>query len=187
MLGISNMFFLTRKLYTTSLLNLGEHFMKYKIFYITLPSILLGIFLSVTGCNAKTSSQADTQTTKAADPIPQAGGYSNIDNAKLQELLDQSVTLVDIRLEEEWQQTGIVKGAKTITFFDRTGRINPAFVPEFTKLVKKDQPVALICRTGRRTQAASQAIAQQLGYKKVYNVTHGILGWISEKRPVVKY
>ena len=157
--------------------------MKYKIFYVT----LLSIILSITACNAKTESQASAQMEKAADPVPQAGGFSNIDNAKLQELLDQGVTLVDIRLEEEWKQTGIIKGAKTITFFDRSGRINPNFVPEFTKLIKKDQPVALICRTGNRTKAASQAIAQQLGYKKVLNVTHGIVGWISEKRPVVKY
>ncbi len=162
--------------------------MKNKVFYTSFLGILLSIFLSITACNGNTSSQATaTQTSKAAEPIPQAGGYSNIDNAKLQELLDQGVTLVDIRLEEEWKQTGIVKGTKTITFFDRTGRINPAFVPELTKLVKKDQPVALICRTGNRSQAASKAIAQQLGYKKVYNVTHGIVGWISEKRAVVKY
>ncbi len=125
--------------------------------------------------------------TKGADPIPQAGGYSNIDNAKLKELVAQGVVLVDIRRQEEWQQTGIIKGSKTITFFDKTGRINPNFVPEFTALVKQDQPVALICRTGNRTQAASQAVAQQLGYKSVMNVTHGITGWIAEKRPVEKY
>lgn len=177
------MFLLAIKTYTTTLLNLGEHFMQYKIFYVS----LLSVFLSITACNAKTEPQASAQMEKAAEPVPQAGGFSNIDNAKLQELLDQGVILVDIRLEEEWKQTGIVKGAKTITFFDRTGRINPNFVPEFAKLVKKDQPVALMCRTGSRTNAASQALAQQLGYKKILNVTHGIMGWISEKRPVVKY
>jgi len=67
------------------------------------------------------------------------------------------------------------------------GRINPNFVPEFTTIAQADKPVALICRTGNRTQAASQAIAQQLGYKDVMNVTHGITGWMAEKRPVVKY
>ena len=157
--------------------------MRFKIFYTILLSLLLSALLSITGCNAKT----DSQTARATDPVPQAGGYSNIDNAKLQELLKQGVPLVDIRLEQEWKQTGIIQGSKTITFFDRTGRINPNFVPEFTKLVKKDQPVAIICRTGNRSVAASQAIAQQLGYKKVFNVTHGITGWIKENRPVVKY
>lgn len=157
-----------------------------KLLTITLLSLILSLF----GCNANSTSKSVTPastTAKAGEPTPQAGGYSNIDNAKLQELLDQGVTLVDIRLQEEWQQTGVVKGSKTITFFDKTGRINPNFIPEFTKSVTPDQPVALICRTGNRTQAASQAIAQQLGYKNVMNVTHGIVGWQSEKRPVAKY
>ena len=153
----------------------------------------ISLLLPLMACNAKTNSSSVTPSTasstmtKAADPIPQTGGYSNIDNAKLKELVAQGVTIIDIRRKEEWQQTGIVEGSKTITFFDNMGRINPNFVPEFTALVKKDQPVALICRTGNRTQAASQAIAQQLGYKNVMNVTHGITGWIAEKRPVIKY
>lgn len=152
---------------------------KVNIFFISL-------FLSLTACNAD-NTKGSSSTVKAAEPIPQQGGYSNIENAKLKELIEQGVTVVDIRRQEEWQQTGIIKGSKTITFFDHTGRINPNFVPEFRAIAKQDRPVILICRTGNRTQAASQAVAQQLGYKAVLNVTHGITGWIAEKRPVVKY
>ena len=164
--------------------------MRMKFLYVLASSALL----LITSCNAKTDRELVTQankpvavTTKAANPVPQPGGYSNIDNAKLQELMNQGVTVIDIRLEEEWKQTGIIKGSKTLTFFDRTGRINPNFVPELSKLVKKDEQVALICRTGNRTTAASRAIAQQLGYKKVLNVTHGITSWISENRAVTRY
>ncbi len=162
--------------------------------------IALSILLSA--CGSETNTQADIATTTpvqpaavvaasakpvTAPPIPQAGGYSNINNAQLEQMIKKGVTLVDIRREEEWKQTGIVKGANTITFFTRTGRINPNFMSEFTALVKSDQPVVLICRTGNRTRAASQAIAQQLGYKEVYNVTHGIKGWMKEKRAVIAY
>ena len=159
--------------------------------------IFFGFFLSfLTACNANTkvesssavnTSKKEVVNTKGADPIPQPGGYSNIDNVKLKELVNQGVLLVDIRRKEEWQQTGVVEGSKTITFFDRTGNINQNFVPEFTAIAKLDQPVMLICRTGNRTQAASQAIAQQLGYKNVMNVTNGITGWIAERRPVASY
>ncbi len=153
---------------------------------------LLSLTLSLVACNANSNSSSVTpassaSSAKASEPVPQAGGYSNINNAKLKELLDSGVTIVDIRLKEEWRQTGIVNGSKTITFFEQSGRINPNFIPEFTKIAKPDQPVVLICRTGNRTQAASQAIAQQLGYKNVLNVTQGIVGWMSEKRPVTKY
>ena len=149
---------------------------------------LIALILPLVACNAKTN-QPTVSPIEAtpSQPIPQRGGYSNIDNSYLKDLIEKGGTVIDIRRQEEWQQTGIVKGSKTITFFDRTGRINPNFVPEFTAIVKPDQPVALICRTGSRSQAASQAIAQQLGYKNVMNVTHGITGWIAEKRPVIKY
>ncbi len=149
---------------------------------------LFCLIIPVTACNADSRQESKKPAVVPAAPVQQAGGYSNIDNETLKNLIAKGkVTLVDIRRQEEWQQTGIVKGSKTITFFDSMGRINPKFVPEFTAIAKKDQPIALICRTGNRTQAASQAIAQQLGYKNVMNVTHGITGWIAEKRPVVKY
>jgi rhodanese-related sulfurtransferase len=162
--------------------------------------IALSVLLSA--CGSGTDTQADVATIAPVQsaaavassirqaptpPIPQSGGYSNINNAQLEKMLKTGITLVDIRLEEEWKETGIVKGANTITFFTKTGRINPDFMSQFTSLVKPNQPVALICRTGNRTRAASQAIAKQLGYKKVYNVTHGIKGWIGEKYPVVAY
>ena len=153
--------------------------------------ILLATMVGFAGCNstpskAKTGDQPQS-TTKASAPIPQPGGFSNIDNAKAQALLDQGVPLIDIRREDEWRQTGVIKGSKPITFFDKTGRINPNFVPQFTAIADPEKPVMLICRTGNRTSVASKAIAQQLGYKKVLNVTHGMMGWLSEKRPVVKY
>ncbi len=154
--------------------------------------LFLALLIAFAGCNstpgsAKAGTQADTSSKVVAAPVPQPGGYSNIDNAKVQELLDKGVALIDIRREEEWKQTGVIKGSKPITFFDRTGRINPNFVPEFTAVTDPEKPVMLICRTGNRTVVASKAIAQQLGYKNVLNVTHGITGWLSEKRPVVKY
>lgn len=144
--------------------------------------------MSITACNSKPEAVVDAKlASPAPEPQMQAGGYSNITNAKLQELLNQGVVLVDIRREEEWQQTGIVKGSKTITFFDKTGHVSNDFLPKFTAIAKTDQPIMLICRTGNRTKAASDALVNQLGYKNVMNVTTGIMGWIAEKRPVANY
>lgn len=160
-------------------------------------NVVIALAVLLSACNSGSTTQAETtvapikQAAVAAQtpnaPLPEAEGYSNINNAQLEELIKKGVTLVDIRRQEEWQQTGIVKGAHPITFFTRSGRVNPDFMAEFTALVKPDQPVAIICRTGNRTRAAGRAIAQQLGYKKVYNVTRGITGWIGENRPVTAY
>lgn len=111
--------------------------------------------------------------------------YTSIDNKELKAVLETGAVLVDIRRPEEWKQTGIVEGSKTLTFFFANGRVNPAFIPAIQQQVAKDQPIALICRTGNRTRAASAFLAKELGYTTVYSVKHGITGWIAEKHPVV--
>ena len=113
--------------------------------------------------------------------------YKNIDNTQLQAMLDKNITLIDIRRAEEWKQTGTVAKSKTLTFFFKNGQVNPNFVPQFQQLIsKKDQPAMLICRTGNRSRVASEYLAKSLGYTNIYNVDHGITGWIAEKREVVK-
>ena len=112
--------------------------------------------------------------------------FTNVSNEELEKLLDQGITLVDIRRPEEWRQTGIVKSSHTITLFDGNGRIVEDFVSKFSAIASPEKPVALICRTGNRTRAASTMLIKQLGYKDVYNVTRGITDWIRNGKPVVR-
>jgi len=112
-------------------------------------------------------------------------GVTHINNDELAALLDKGATLIDIRRREEWRQTGVVKGSKMITLFNAQGKVESDFVPRLQRLVKKDQPFALICRTGNRSRAAAEMLSKQLGYSKIYNVTNGITQWIKENRPVV--
>ena len=63
--------------------------------------------------------------------------------------------IVDIRTPSEWQETGIIAGAKTITF-DPSDK--SAFLDELSKGVDIKKPIALVCRSGRRSTAAAAAI-----------------------------
>lgn len=112
--------------------------------------------------------------------------YKELDNSNLQELMNQGVQVVDIRRPEEWAQTGVVAGSHLLTAFDAMGRVHPDFVGRFREQFPTDQPVILICRTGSRTATLARALAEQLEYKDVYNVTNGILRWIGEGRPVTR-
>jgi rhodanese-related sulfurtransferase len=112
--------------------------------------------------------------------------YSNLDNAQLKALLDQGVPLYDVRRPEEWRQTGVVEGSRKLTFVDAGGRLNPEFVPTFTREVARDQPVIIICRTGNRTNALARELMEKMGYTKVYNVRDGISRWIGEGHPVAR-
>lgn len=109
----------------------------------------------------------------------------DIGNAELARLLAAGVPLVDIRTEGEWKQTGIVPGSRLITLFDERGRADaPAWLQKINGVARASQPVIVICRSGNRTRAASQILAEQGGYQKVYNVRDGIRSWVGEGRPL---
>lgn len=110
----------------------------------------------------------------------------DIDNAQLAKLMQGGVPVIDIRLQSEWEETGIVAGSKLHTFFDERGKADPAaWLDKVKPYAKPSEPVIVICRTGNRTKAVSQFLSQQAGYTTVYNVKAGIKGWIRESGPVV--
>ena len=103
----------------------------------------------------------------------------DIDNTQFQELLAKGVPVIDIRLKSEWDETGVVKGSKLVTFFDERGRYDAVAWLDSVKIyAKKSDPIIVICRSGNRTKMVSQLMSQQAGYTTVYNVKYGIQGWI---------
>lgn len=142
--------------------------------------VSLGLmFLVMSAC---TSTAVDTSSNST---IPSAKGVVNINNQQLQALLDKKVTLVDIRRPEEWA-LGVIPGSKKVTFFLKDGSINPELIPQLKRVAPTDKPVALICRTGNRTQVGALMIKTQLGYPTVYNVEKGITQWFVEGRAITK-
>lgn len=140
---------------------------------------LLGfVFLVMSAC---TSTTVDESTSA----VPSGKGVVNINNQQLQALIDKKVTLVDIRRPEEWA-LGIIPGSKKVTFFRKDGSINPDLISELKRVAPTDKPVALICRTGNRTQVGALMVKTQLGYPTVYNVEKGITHWYSEGRAIAK-
>lgn len=112
--------------------------------------------------------------------------YTNVDNGKLKELLAQGVPLYDIRLPEEWRQTGVVEGSRKLTFFEASGQTNPDFLPRFTAETDKNKPVIVICRSGNRSDTLARHLMEKMGYTQVYNVRNGISRWLSDGNPVVR-
>ncbi|NDP47346.1 MAG: sulfurtransferase [Sulfuriferula multivorans] len=109
--------------------------------------------------------------------------YTNVDNTELKALMEKGVPLYDVRRADEWRQTKVVEGSRTLTYVDASGRPNPEFLPRFTAEVGKNDPVVLICRTGNRTDALARELIA-MGYTQVYNVRHGITRWIGDGHPV---
>lgn len=99
------------------------------------------------------------------------------------------ITLVDIRRPEEWRQTGVAKGVKTINMLHPQGMAG--FAREVYATVGNDlnAPIVLICRTGNRT-ARLQPILTEMGFTNVRHVPEGMIGsrsgpgWIGRGLPV---
>ena len=112
----------------------------------------------------------------------------NIGNSKLQALTSRGVTLVDIREETEWKDTGIIPNSALITFFDSAGKYDSGkWMDDLKKIAKVNDPVIIICRSGRRSLIVANYLFENENYKTVYNVKDGIKGWKHEKYETVTF
>jgi rhodanese-related sulfurtransferase len=99
------------------------------------------------------------------------------------------VVLVDIRQPEEWKQTGVAEGAKTIPMRHPEG--GEGFVRDLLAATGGDRtvPVALICRTGNRSGKVALALSD-MGFTRILDVSEGMAGssagpgWIKRSLPV---
>ena len=90
--------------------------------------------------------------------------------------------IVDIRTPSEWQETGIITGAKTITF-DPSDK--SAFLDKLSKAVDIKKPIALVCRSGRRSTAAAAAIDSS--DLKIINLDGGMSSLIEQGYKTTPY
>ncbi len=111
----------------------------------------------------------------------------DIDNAELARLQAAGVPLVDVRSATEWAESGVVPGSHLLTFFDEQGRSEAAaWLGKLIKIAGPTQPVAVICRSGKRSRVVGRLLSDRAGYATVYNVRSGIKGWIGERREVTE-
>ena len=116
--------------------------------------------------------------------------FFSIDADTLVSLQKKGIVVIDIRRESEWRETGIIPGAKTITFFDEKGNFDfVKWMSEFTKYVKnKHQAFILVCAHSNRTKVLGKFLSDMMKLDRVYELEGGIIyGWIDKKRKTVKY
>ena len=90
------------------------------------------------------------------------------------EFLNKHIPIVDVRTPGEWKETGILKGAVPIMFFDQRGNYDARkFLTELNKKVDTSKPFALICHTGSRTSMIAPWLSKEFGYK-VINLQGGM-------------
>jgi rhodanese-related sulfurtransferase len=110
-----------------------------------------------------------------------------VDAARLEQLRQEGVPVIDIRTPEEWDHTGIIEGSHLLPFAEARGRYDlDAWVALLAAVAAPEEPVALICGSGRRSSIASRILDGQFGYEKIFNVSGGMERWIAEDRATVR-
>lgn len=96
---------------------------------------------------------------------------SEIEWVKLHDESEESV-IIDVRTDDEFS-TGYIEGAVNIDFY-----MGNKFISEIDKL-DKSKSYFIYCKSGARSGQTCELMKQK-GFKKVYNLEGGILGWTGE-------
>jgi rhodanese-related sulfurtransferase len=89
---------------------------------------------------------------------------------------DADIQLVDVRTAEEYAEQHIPGAVNIDVYADD-------FVDQCLNRLDKERPVAVYCRTGKRSASAAEQL-RKAGFKKVLNLEGGIVGWIESGKPV---
>lgn len=107
-----------------------------------------------------------------------AKSFTSLTNEQFLELLnDSSIQLLDVRTQGEFDEAHISQ-AMLIDLGDSL------FAEKAVDALDKDRPVAVYCRTGKRSKKAS-AILVEKGFK-VYELDGGITSWTENNFPLEK-
>ncbi|ADV42360.1 rhodanese-like domain-containing protein [Bacteroides helcogenes] len=97
------------------------------------------------------------------------GEFQTVSADKFAELIaDPEVQRLDVRTLAEYSE-GHISGSININVLDRD------FESVADSVLRKDRPVALYCRSGKRSAKAAAVLGSK-GYE-VYNLDGGIMGW----------
>jgi rhodanese-related sulfurtransferase len=106
----------------------------------------------------------------ACQPAPE--GMSVIPADEFEKFITQAdVQLLDVRTPEEFE-AGHIAGAVLIDY--RTDSVG--FAAKAEALLKKDRPVALYCRGGRRSHSAAE-LMHKAGFQQLVELEGGITAW----------
>lgn len=103
-----------------------------------------------------------------------AGGYE-VRALTAEEM--RGAMVVDIRQPEEWAATGVIEGAKLVTYADAQ-----SFLAQVE--LQPGQPLVLVCQSGGRSGNAAAELAGMIA-NPVISQDGGMSAWVNAGHPVV--
>jgi len=107
-------------------------------------------------------------------PTPSQEPFERIDVQRAKELIDQGVTLIDVREPKEIPQDGKISDSELVPL--------NSFLSNPRQYLKSDN-VLFYCKVGQRSAIACE-MAAAVGMTKLYNLEGGIEAWKKQGQPV---
>jgi len=103
----------------------------------------------------------------------------HIDNRELSNLIKKEIKIIDVRTQNEWKSTGIIKGSYLISLLNK----NKKFIFEdwfeiFNNKFGKNKSIVFICASGVRSNYISNLVKKKEPDLIVFNLNKGINNWI---------
>ncbi len=112
----------------------------------------------------------------------------NIDNRELSNLIEKEIKIIDVRTQNEWKSTGIIKESFLISLLNK----NKKFIFEdwyamFENKFGKNESIVFICASGVRSNYISHLVQRKKPDLKIYNLKKGINHWIRSGNKIYKF
>lgn len=100
---------------------------------------------------------------------------------------ENTIKIIDIRTQAEWEEMGVISGAYLITFFrENNNYYTKNFLKDLNMLIEKDEQFAIISNTASRTKLVSNFLGNKHNYN-VINLIGGMSRLIKEGYKVEDY
>ena len=103
----------------------------------------------------------------------------DINNRELSNLIEKKIKIIDVRTENEWKSTGIIKGSFLISLLNKNKKfIFEEWYEMFNSKFGINKSIIFICASGIRSNYISHLVKKKNPDLIVYNLKKGINNWI---------
>ncbi len=114
--------------------------------------------------------------------------YKLISPDDLVVMIKKNAVALDIRTEDQWKKTGIIKGSFQETAFSKEGKFNVYLMDKVRALAGAESQnieIVFISNDGETASILGNAFAEDLGFKNVFVLKGGIKAWIEDKKALI--
>ena len=103
----------------------------------------------------------------------------DINNRELSNLIEKEIKIIDVRTQNEWKSTGIIKGSFLVSLLNKNKKfIFEEWFAMFENNFGKYEAIIFICASGVRSNYISHLVKKRKPDLIVYNLKKGINNWI---------